>query len=290
MKPLSTKNRALSIQQRLNNNAKELGLDANILRVRFSLERFLYRLSLTVHNKRIILKGAMLFILWNDKTFRPTRDADFLIKGKSDHETIRQVIVDICNIISDSDDAMLYDANTIKVETIKEGQQYEGTRVTLKSFLGTIYIPVQLDIGTGDIITPKAVEADFRVIIDELPAPRLNVYNRETVIAEKLQAMVNLDLTNSRMKDFYDIWLICTQFEFNKAILATAITATFKRRGTELPKNGIVCLRSYFYDEPSKEVQWKAFIRKSRIEPNDLSLEQVCKEISHHLYEVFEAL
>lgn len=290
MKPLSTKNRALSIQQRLNNNAKELGLDANILRVRFSLERLLYRLSLTVHNKRIILKGAMLFILWNDKTFRPTRDADFLIKGKSDHETIRQVIVDICNIISDSDDAMLYDANTIKVETIKEGQQYEGTRVTLKSFLGTIYIPVQLDIGTGDIITPKAVEADFRVIIDELPAPRLNVYNRETVIAEKLQAMVNLDLTNSRMKDFYDIWLICTQFEFNKAILATAITATFKRRGTELPKNGIVCLRSYFYDEPSKEVQWKAFIRKSRIEPNDLSLEQVCKEISHHLYEVFEAL
>ena len=290
MSKLSTSNRAASIQQHLRNQAKTQGINPNILQVRYSLERFLYRLGLSEHKDRITLKGAMLFILWSEQTFRPTKDADFLITGDISSETIQQIIIEICNIEVAEDDAMHYNAESVKLVPIKEGQEYQGIRVTLKSKLGHIPIPVQLDMGTGDIVTPEAIETDFKVLIDALPTPRLKVYNRETVIAEKLQAMVVLDLANSRMKDFYDIWIICTQFGFDEAILAKAIQSTFKRRGTTFPSEGISSLTEYFYNDKTKQTQWKAFLRKSKVEPKDLSLAQVCHEIRRCLAKVLEQL
>ena len=272
--------KAASVQQLLRNQAKAQGINPNILQVRYSLERFLYRLGLSKHKDRITLKGAMLFILWSDKSFRPTKDADFLITGDISPNNIKQVVIDICNIEVANDDAMVYDAESIKIVPIKEDQEYQGLRVTLKSKLGHIPIPVQLDMGTGDVVTPRATEADFKVLIDTLPAPRLKVYNRETVIAEKLQAMVLLDLANSRMKDFYDVWIICTQFGFDKEILKEAIVSTFKRRGTNFPSEGISSLTEYFYDDPAIKTRWKAFTKKLKL---DLSLEQVCIEIKEHL-------
>ena len=291
MKRLSSTDRVAAIQNRLKETAKATGIgNPNILHIRYSLERFLYRLSLTKHKHRITLKGGMLFILWCEETFRPTKDADFLMSGTSDHETIKQTINDICAISVADDDAMIYHADTIKVEAIKEDDEYQGLRVSLKSTLGKIVIPVQLDIGTGDIITPKAVEVNFTVIIDELPAPRLKVYNKETVIAEKLHAMVVHDLANSRMKDFYDIWLLCTQFDYESNTLAKAISATFKRRDTEFPAEGISSLTDYFYNDKTKQTQWNAFLKKTKVKPNDLSLEQVCHEISRSLAHVFDQL
>ena len=255
--------KAASVQQLLRNQAKAQGINPNILQVRYSLERFLYRLGLSKHKDRITLKGAMLFILWSDKSFRPTKDADFLITGDISPNNIKQVVIDICNIEVTNDDAMVYDAESIKIVPIKEDQEYQ-----------------QLDMGTGDVVTPRATEADFKVLIDTLPAPRLKVYNRETVIAEKLQAMVLLDLANSRMKDFYDVWIICTQFGFDKEILKEAIVSTFKRRGTNFPSEGISSLTEYFYDDPAIKTRWKAFTKKLKL---DLSLEQVCIEIKEHL-------
>ncbi|EDM28777.1 hypothetical protein LNTAR_09409 [Lentisphaera araneosa HTCC2155] len=179
---------------------------------------------------------------------------------------------------------MEYDAESIKILPIKEDQEYQGLRVTFKSKLGHIPIPVQLDMGTGDIVTPHAIETEFKVLIDTLPAPQLKVYNRETVIAEKLQAMVLLDLANSRMKDFYDVWVICTQFGFDEDILKEAVVSTFERRGTDFPSEGISSLTEYFYDDPSIKVRWKAFTKKLKIE---LTLEQVCRDIKECLEAVF---
>ena len=122
-----------SIQQRLLNRARELKLDINILRVRYSLERFLYRLGHTKHKERFVLKGAMLFIQWSDETFRPTKDADFLIKGSTDHEDIETVISDICKVEVKEDDGMTYDWESVKTTTLKEGEQYEGIRVIFLS-------------------------------------------------------------------------------------------------------------------------------------------------------------
>ncbi|WDE98940.1 nucleotidyl transferase AbiEii/AbiGii toxin family protein [Lentisphaera profundi] len=277
--------KAASVQQLLRNQAKAQDINPNILQVRYSLERFLYRLGLSEHKDRITLKGAMLFILWSDKSFRPTKDADFLITGDISPNNIKQVVIDICNIEVANDDAMVYDAESIKIVPIKEDQEYQGLRVTLKSKLGHIPIPVQLDMGTGDVVTPRATEADFKVLIDTLPAPRLKVYNRETVIAEKLQAMVLLDLTNSRMKDFYDVWIICTQFGFDKEILKEAIVSTFKRRGTNFPSEGISSLTEYFYDDPAIKTRWKAFTKKLKL---DLSLKQVCIDIKEYLEAVLK--
>ena len=273
--------KAASVQQLLRNQAKAQDINPNILQVRYSLERFLYRLGLSEHKDRITLKGAMLFILWSDTSFRPTKDADFLITGDISPNNIKQVVIDICNIEVTNDDAMVYDAESIKIVPIKEGQEYQGLRVTLKSKLGHISIPVQLDMGTGDVVTPRATEADFKVLIDTLPAPRLKVYNRETVIAEKLQAMVLLDLANSRMKDFYDVWIICTQFGFDKEILKEAIVSTFKRRGTNFPSEGISSLTEYFYDDPSIKVRWKAFTKNiERLVDMDIKdLHKLCESV-----------
>ena len=180
---------------------------------------------------------------------------------------------------------MEYDAESIKIVPIKEDEEYQGLRITLKSKLGHIPIPLQLDLGTGDVVTPRAKKADFKVLIKTLPAPRLKVYNRETVIAEKLQAMVLLDLANSRMKDFYDVWIICTQFAFDEEVLKEAILSTFKRRGTSFPSEGISSLTEYFYDDPSVKMRWKAFTKKLKF---DLSLKQVCTDIKECLQAVLK--
>ena len=285
---LSTNNRIQSIQSRLKNIAKNIGINPNAIHTRYALERFLYRLSLTEHKSRLTLKGGLLFFLWCDETFRPTKDADFLITGPKDEDTLKQVISEICDIDVPVDDAMIFDSNSIQTLVIKEDDEYQGVRITLKSSLGHIPIPIQIDIGTGDIITPDAIETDYKVLIDELPAPNLKVYNKETVIAEKLQAMVNLDLSNSRMKDFYDIWMISTKFGYDDNILIEAISATFKRRETVFPKEGIPSLTEYFYGDKAKQNQWESFVRRSNTNPNNLSLEQVCHDIKNELSTIFD--
>ena len=288
--PLSENNRVESVKSRLRNIARDIGINPNAIHTRYALERFLYRLSLTEHKNRITLKGGLLFFMWCQDTFRPTKDADFLISGDKEEESIKQAIAEICDVNVPVDDAMKFDSNTIRAFTIKEEEEYQGIRITLKSNLGNIPIPIQIDIGTGDVVTPYAIETDYTILIDELPPPNLKVYNKETVIAEKLHAMVNLDITNSRMKDFYDVWMITTKFDYDEKVLIKAISATFKRRDTEFPIEGITSLTEYFHGNKAKQTQWKAFVRKNNIEPNDLSLEQVSLEIQNSLQKTFKSL
>jgi hypothetical protein len=284
------KNLATSIQAKLTNKAGELRLDPNILRMRYALERFLYRLGLSPYSDRFTLKGAMLFFLWSDELFRPTKDADFLLTGESSLAAVKKMLREICTVPVPEDDGMSFAPEGVVVERIKEDQDYGGVRASLTAYLGKIPVPIQLDIGTGDVVTPKAKPVPFSVVIGALPAPRLLVYSRESVVAEKLEAMVKLDLANSRMKDFYDVWLITTQLGFDHDIMVKAIAATFKRRKTVFPAGDIPALTSYFYDDTTKHTQWCAFLKKGKVAHGQLSLTQVCGEIREALQETFEKI
>jgi len=283
----SPKNISASIHAKLTSKAGKLKLDPNILRTRYALERFLYRLSLSRHSSRFTLKGAMLFFLWSHEHFRPTKDADFLLAGEAGVDTVEKMIREICIVPVEQGDAMHYPLESVKVEIIKEDQAYGGVRASLTALLGKIPVPVQLDIGTGDVVTQKSEHVPFSVIIKEFPSPMLSVYSRESVVAEKLETMVKLDLANSRMKDFYDVWVITTRLGFDSDIMPKAIIATFRRRGTSFPKDGIPALTSYFYNDENKNAQWRAFLRKGKVAYAHVSLQQVCTEISESLHKVF---
>lgn len=278
-------NIAASVHAKLVNKAKENRIDVNILRMRYAIERFLYRLSLSQFSNQFTLKGAMLFVLWSDENFRPTKDFDFLLTGELNENIIKSMIQNICSLCVD-DDAVHYHQGSIEIQKIKEDQDYEGLRVSFDASVGNVIVPLQLDIGTGDIITPAGLQSEFPTIIKGAPVPILYVYSRETVIAEKLEAMVKLDLANSRMKDFYDIWIITQKLGFDKDLLKQAINATFKRRKTPFPENGIPSLTPYFYNDSKKNIQWNAFLKKGSVKHNKLTLQKVAEDIRKSLEEV----
>ena len=280
MKKLPPKNIAASVHAKLTRKAQEFKIDPNILRTRYALERFLYRLSQSQYKRRLTLKGAMLFALWSDENFRPTKDADFLLTGESGVDAVEKMVKEICVVPVQDDDAMSYDPESVHAEIIRESQSYGGVRATLTAHLGKIPVSIQLDLGVGDVVTPKSEQVPFSVLMKDFPAPQLFVYSRESVVAEKLEAMVKLDLANSRMKDFYDVWVITTRLGFDLDIMSKAIPATFKRRGTTFPKGEIPSLTSYFYNDENKNTQWRAFLKKGKVAYIHLTLKQVCEEIS----------
>jgi hypothetical protein len=226
-------NVAASIKQRLLNRAREQKEDFNLLLTKYGLERILYRIGRSPYKDSFVLKGALLFELWTKQRYRPTRDADFLSKGENSPERYQQIFEEICDL-NVEDDGVRFDRATVKVEKIKEDQDYEGLRVTFTGFMEAARLPVQIDIGFGDTVTPDPVETDFPTLLPN-PAPRLLSYPRETVIAEKFQAMVQLGIANTRMKDFHDLKTLSELFDFESGPLADAIQRTFERRKTVLP-------------------------------------------------------
>jgi predicted nucleotidyltransferase component of viral defense system len=210
---MTPKNVSASIRARLLNLSREWQEDFQMLLNRYARERLLYRLSQSPHRDRFILKGAMLFSLWVEKPFRSTRDADFLSYGPSDVESVTVVFRDLCSG-EDPDDGVRFDPDSVRGAAIREEQEYDGVRVHLMAFVGNAGAPIQIDIGFGDTITPEAQEVELPVLLD-LPAPRLRAYPMETIIAEKFQTMTVLAETNSRMKDFYDVWVLQDQFKFD---------------------------------------------------------------------------
>jgi predicted nucleotidyltransferase component of viral defense system len=259
-----------SVAARLRNvaQAKNIGLDF-ILR-RYAIERLLHRLSLSPFRDRFLLKGAMLFAAWLDDPFRPTQDLDLLGFGDPAVETIATTFKAIC-MQEANDDGMVFDAGGLLVDAIREEQQYSGVRVRTTAFLGTIRIPVQIDVGFGDAVTPAASEIKFPSLLDA-GGPILLAYPPETVVAEKFQAIVSLGLANSRMKDFYDIIALGRLFPFSGAALASAIQATFNRRQTDVPVELPFAFQSSFYLDEQKNAQWKAFVGRTplHIEVGDL--------------------
>ncbi len=271
-----------SVRQRLLNLATERKQDFGLVLTHYGLERLLYRLSVSPHRDSFVLKGALLLQLWTADAYRPTRDLDLLGRGVSE-VSFRKIFSEVCSQKVE-DDGLTFLPSTIRVERIRDDEVYAGVRVLLEARLGTVRIPLQIDIGLGDAIVPAPKELEYPTLL-KFPAPRLHAYSKESVIAEKFEAMVKLGIANSRMKDFYDLWVLTQRFEFDSATLAAAIQATFETRGTTLPKSSPVALRADFYDLPTKRAQWQAFMRKSGLKAAS-SLEEVIEIIAEFVMPV----
>jgi predicted nucleotidyltransferase component of viral defense system len=218
----------------------------------------LYRLSNTSHRDRFVLKGAMLMTTWFDDPHRPTRDVDFLGYGDSTPESMLAVFREVCAI--EGGDGVIFDVDALRVELIREELEYGGLRLRTTARLAGARITVVIDIGFGDAIEPGIEEINLPALLD-FPEPRLRAYARETVVAEKFQAMVMLGLANSRMKDYYDIWMLSRSYDFDAERLSCAIAATFARRGTAIPEEVPDALTAAFATDATKQRQWAAFVR-----------------------------
>ena len=279
-------NLSASVRQRLLNLASERKEDFGLVLTRYGLERFLYRLSVSPHRDLFVLKGALLLQVWTGETYRPTRDLDLLGKGIS-NPSYQKIFSDVCSQDVE-DDGLSFLSETIRVERIRDEEAYEGVRVVLEARLGVVRIPLQIDVGFGDAIVPAPEELEFPTLLKS-PAPKLAAYPKESVVAEKFEAIVKLGMANSRMKDFYDLWVLAQRFQFESATLTAAIQATFATRKTALPISLPLALQTDFYRLPSKQTQWKAFLRKSGLNAKS-SLEETIGVIREFVMPVVEGI
>jgi len=257
-------NLAASVRARLLNIAKAEKTDFNQVLVRYALERFLYRLSKSAHADRFLLKGAMLFNLWYDMPHRPTRDADLLGFGASDLDSMGQTFRDIVAV--DVADGIVFDPASIQVEEIRKSAGYAGARVIVAAELARARCKTQIDVGFGDAVTPGPVDAMYPVLIADFPSPHLRTYPVYTVVAEKLHAIEILGMTNSRVKDYLDLFVLLEREVLDPGILAKAIAATFNRRGTSVPTALPIGLSDEFANDSSRQALWAAFIRKNGLD------------------------
>ncbi|MGD9802522.1 MAG: nucleotidyl transferase AbiEii/AbiGii toxin family protein [Hyphomicrobiaceae bacterium] len=255
-----------SVRARLLNLARERNQPFQLLLTRYVLERLLFRLSRSAHRDRFVLKGAMLMAAWFDDPHRPTQDLDLLGFGNPDPAAMLAVFREVCAVAED--DGVAFDVGALTVEDIREDMEYDGLRLKTFATLDGARIRVLVDIGFGDAAVPE--ERELPVLLDQ-PAPRLRVYPPEAVIAEKFQAMVMLGRANSRMKDFYDIWVLATLGDIDADRLAAAIRATFERRGTAIPEALPDALTPAFADDPHKQQQWTAFVANVAMQPGTLA-------------------
>lgn len=274
-------NLAASVRARLLNIAKTEGSDFNQVLVRFALERILYRLTRSPHADRFVLKGALLFTLWYDMPHRATRDVDLLGFGASDLASITQVFRDIAAITAD--DGIVFDPNSVIVQEIRKEAGYGGVRVIVAGELANARCRTQIDIGFGDAVTPGPVDSVYPVLLDDLPAPRLRAYPIYTVVAEKLHAITLLGMTNSRVKDYFDLSLLLERETLDADLLAQAIKATFARRGMAVPAELPVGLTDEFSGDASRQALWNAFAKKNglEVEPLDVTVIRLRKAFEH---------
>ncbi|HBM17052.1 MAG TPA: nucleotidyl transferase AbiEii/AbiGii toxin family protein [Lentisphaeria bacterium] len=278
-------NIAASIRQRLLNKARIENRPFNELIQYYAMERFLYRFSLSKYSDKFILKGALLFRVWNSDTYRPTKDIDMLGKTDNNESNISTIIREVLSIQVEPD-GMNYDIKSLTTGKITEDADYEGIRVSFNGILDTARVYIQIDIGFGDIVYPKPEKEELPCILD-LPAPSLLCYSRESAIAEKFETMIKMKEINSRMKDFYDIWLLSRQYTFDPKKLAKAISSTFAKRETVLPEK-ITAFSEEF--AKLKQVQWKAFKNKQAAPEMPDSFLEVVNDISHFLNPIISTI
>lgn len=263
MKKPPAKNVAASVRERLYQLAARRNEDFALILTRYALERLLYRLSLSEHRDRLILKGAMLFHAWTESPHRPTRDLDLLGFGEPSQDRCREMLREICTI-PDAGDGLTFALDYLAAEAIKEDDIYHGVRIRLTANLAQARIPIQIDIGFGDFVSPAPIDIDYPTLL-EMPVPRIRAYSMESVVAEKIEAMVSLGLLNSRMKDFYDVWFLARTFEFQSTTLRDALVGTFDRRKTPWSPASLVAVLAELGDNSPKQKQWRAFLAKGRL-------------------------
>lgn len=262
-------NMAASVRTRLLGIAKTQESDFNQVLVRFALERILYRLSQSEHARRFLLKGALLFTLWYDMPHRATRDADLLGFGASDLESVAQVFREIAAI--SVNDGIVFDPASVAAEEIRKEAGYGGVRVTIAGELAKARCKTQIDVGFGDAVTPGPVDSVYPVLLNDLPAPRLRVYPTYTVVAEKLHAIALLGMTNSRVKDYFDLSVLLERETLGADPLAQAIKATFERRGMAVPTELPVGLTDEFAHDMSRQALWQSFVKKNELASEPLA-------------------
>ena len=257
-----------SVRARLLNLARKTGQSHDLLLTRYALERLLYRLTQTEHAKRFVLKGAMLMTTWFDDPHRPTRDIDLLGFGDPRPEEMLQVFRDVCSIREN--DGVEFDIGKLEITANREDLAYGGLRLQTYATISGARARIVIDIGFGDSVEPGVEELDLPVLLDQ-PQPHLRAYARETVVAEKFQAMVMIGQANTRLKDYYDLWLLARSYDFDPDRLAEAIAATFKRRGTPIPTGVPDGLKPTFYEDRAKTAQWRAFVEDVAVDPGSLA-------------------
>jgi predicted nucleotidyltransferase component of viral defense system len=266
------KNSAASIRARLLALAQSRSQDYQRVLGRYAIERFLYRLGRSPYRDKFAIKGATLFTLWTGDTHRPTKDLDMLGWGSSAISDVEETIRAICKV--EENDGIRFDDESVEGTRIKEEDEYNGVHVKFHAVLAGARIPMQIDIGFGDAVYPEPEFASFPVLLP-MEAPLIRAYPREAAIAEKFNAMVVLDIRNSRMKDFYDVWFMANTWTFDLNPLRTAILASFERRKVAIPKDVPFALTEEFLGDSQKKQQWDAFV--SRLYPGSKapSLEEV---------------
>jgi len=282
------KNVAASVRERLYQLSRKRGEDFQLMLTRYGLERLLYRLGRSLYRDRFVLKGAMLFSLWGGEMYRATRDVDFLGFGDSSAKELKKVFQELCGVPVE-DDGLIFRADSVVAEPIRDAMDYGGIRVTLKATLAEAQIPIQADIGFGDAITPAVEEIEYPTLLDA-PVPKVRAYPRETVVAEKYESTVRFGIANSRMKDFYALWVMARTFDFDGEKLSEAIRRTFERRKTDLPKSVPTAFTSEFHENRAKQTQWQAFLGKGLLTREKVTLADVVKAARDFLMPPTETL
>lgn len=277
-----------SIKARLANKAREIDRPfAEVLQY-YGMERFLYRFGRSKYADKFVLKGALLFTAWQVPQRRTTLDIDFLGRYDNQVVSIESVMKDVCDVVVEPD-GLVFDAKTVQGRKIKEDADYEGVRVKFIGLLQRSRIAMQIDVGFGDVIYPGTRVIDYPVILD-LPKPHLNGYPVESVVSEKFEAMVKLGVVNSRMKDFYDVWLIIHQFNFDGLNLTGALKKTFDHRQTDIPNGKPLFVQEIYNEESDRQALWKMFLMKGDIKHAPEKLSTIAKEIEGFLIEPLSAL
>jgi hypothetical protein len=253
-----------SIQGRLLNRSRAAGEEHQFLLQRYAGERFLFRLGKSAHREHFILKGAMLFGLWGGSAYRPTRDLDFTGYGESAIPAVLACIRDICSV-GVEEDGITFDLTDLQAGPIREEAEYGGLRVTFLALLGRSRIPMQIDIGFGNAIQPGPTDEEYPTLLDGTARPTIRAYPQEAVVAEKLHALAVIGEGNSRMKDLYDLNALASQFGFNGARVAGAISATFERRRTEIATALPAGLTARFYSDNARAGLWRAYVTRNRL-------------------------
>ncbi len=282
-------NVAASVKTRLFNLSMEKGEDYQLILTKFAIERLLYRLSVSEHARQFVIKGAMLFEAWTEEKHRPTKDLDLLGYGDDSEARLAKIFREICQEKVELD-GLEFDADSIRVEPIREGQEYQGKRIKFFTRLERTRIRVQVDIGFGDVVKPGVQKIAYPVMLDDFPVPIIRAYPKEAMVAEKLETLVRKGLLNSRMKDFYDLHAMAAHFDFEGPALREAVEATFRRRKTGIPEEIPPALSDEFIGDRDKQRQWKAFLGRNRLEVEGNELAEMVKQLRKFLMPVLAAI
>lgn len=278
-----------SVRQRLYNRSRERGEDFGWVLSRYAIERILYRLSCSEHANQLILKGAQLFAVWVESPYRASRDLDLLRRGDSSIERLEGIFRSLCSQPVGIPDGIVFAAETVRGEEIREDTEYGGVRVHLLCRLAGARENLQVDIGVGDPVTPAPVRVEYPSLLN-LPAPVLLAYPRETVVAEKLEVMIRRGIANSRMKDYFDLYVLSRDFAFDGQPFVDAVRATLAGRETPIPAQVPVALTAAFGSDPAKELQWQGFLRRSRVAVTPPGLGLVVEALNQFLMPPLAAL